>query len=72
MALTNPGLSEMITTTSRNRTGILQDNVSKNSALLSRLRKKGKIKTVSGGRTIIQEMEYAENGSFKRLTLKAA
>lgn len=39
---------------------------SKNNALLSRLRKKGKVKTVSGGRTIVQEMEYSENGSFRR------
>ena len=28
--------------------------------------KKGKVKTVSGGRTIVQELEYAENGTYKR------
>ncbi|AIV67377.1 phage major capsid protein [Burkholderia pseudomallei] len=26
----------------------------------------GNVKTVSGGRTIVQELEYAENGTFKR------
>lgn len=31
-----------------------------------RLKKKGKVKPVSGGRTIVQELEYAENGTFKR------
>lgn len=68
MALINPSttLTEIVTTTLRNRTGKLADNVSKNSALLKRLKQKGKIKTVSGGRTIVQELEYAENGTFKR------
>jgi hypothetical protein len=33
---------------------------------LNRLKKRGKVKPVSGGRTIVQEMEYAENGTFKR------
>lgn len=66
MALTNPGLSEIITTTLRGRTGILSDNVTKGNALLDRLSKKGKVKKVSGGRTIVQELEYAENGTFKR------
>lgn len=68
MTLINPSstLTEIVTTTLRNRTGQLADNVSKNNALLARLRKKGKVKPVSGGRTIVQELEYAENGTFKR------
>ena len=68
MALINPSstLTEIVTTTLRNRTGKLADNVSKNNALLNRLKKKGKMKTVSGGRTIVQEIEYAENGTYKR------
>lgn len=64
--MANPGLSELVTTTLRNRTGKLADNVTDNNALLFRLKKKGKVKPVSGGRTIIQELEYAENGTFKR------
>jgi len=68
MALVNPSttLTEIVTTTLRNRTGKLADNVTKNNALLMRLRKRGNVKTVSGGRTIVQELEYAENGTFKR------
>lgn len=68
MATSNPSstLTEIVTTTLRNRTGKLADNVTKNNALLMRLRKRGKVKTVSGGRTIVQELEYAENGTFKR------
>ena len=68
MALVNPSstLTEIVTTTLRNRTGKLADNVTKNNALLNRLKKKGKVKPVSGGRTIVQELEYAENGTYKR------
>lgn len=66
MADPNTDFSEIVTTTLRNRSKRLEDNVSKNNALLSRLRKRGKVKPVSGGRTIVQELEYAENGTFKR------
>lgn len=68
MALVNPSstLTEIVTTTLRNRTGVLADNVTKNNALLNRLKRKGKVKPVSGGRTIVQELEYAENGTYKR------
>lgn len=59
-----PNLSEVATTTLRNRTGILQDNVSRNNALLTRLNKRGKIKSFSGGRTIVQELNYANNQTF--------
>lgn len=59
-----PNLSEIVTTTLRNRTGILQDNVSRNNALLARLNRKGRIKTFSGGRTIVQELNYANNTTF--------
>jgi hypothetical protein len=68
MGLQNPSstLTEIVTTTLRNRTGKLADNVTKNNALLYRLRRRGNVKPVSGGRTIVQELEYAENGTFKR------
>jgi len=68
MPLVQPSstMTEVVTMTLRNRTGVLKDNVTKNNALLNRLKKRNKVKTVSGGRTIVQEMEYAENGTFKR------
>lgn len=59
-----PNLSEVTTTTLRNRTGVLQDNVSRNNAVLARLNRKGRIKTFSGGRTIVQELNYANNTTF--------
>ena len=62
----SPFLDEIVTTTLRNRTGQLADNVTNNNALLYKLKKRGNVKPVSGGRTIVQELEYAENGTFKR------
>lgn len=60
----SPNLSEIVTTTIENRSRKLADNVSNNNALLYRLEKKGKRKPVSGGRQIIQELEYGENATF--------
>ncbi len=59
--MASPNLSEIITTTLRNRTGKLADNVTQNNALLARLKARGKAKPASGGRTIVQELEYATN-----------
>lgn len=64
--MASPNLSEIVTTTLRNRSGKLADNVTKNNALLNRLNKKGNVKPVDGGRTIVQELEYAENSTYKR------
>ena len=59
-----PNLSEIVTTTIENRSRAVADNVSKSHALLDRLEKKGKAKPADGGRRIVQEIEYAENGTF--------
>lgn len=64
--MASPNLSEIVTTTLRNRSGRLADNVTKNNALLMRLRSRDKVRPVSGGRTIVQEIEYAENSTYKR------
>ena len=58
--MTSPNLNEIVTTTLRNRSGKLADNVTNNNALLSRMKKSGSIKPVSGGRTIVQELVYAQ------------
>jgi hypothetical protein len=62
----SPNLSEIVTTTLRNRSKKLADNMSANTALLYRLQQKGNIKPFSGGTYITQELEYAENGTYKR------
>lgn len=63
MALT---IDEITTTTLRDRSAKLADNVTENNALLFRLKQKGKIKMKSGGRTILEELNYQENQTFKR------
>ena len=62
----SPGLSELVTTTLRNRSATLADNVSDNTALLFKLRERGNRKPFSGGRTIVQGLFYAENGTYTR------
>lgn len=62
----SPNLSEIVTTTLANRSGVLADNITKQNALLRRLRERGNVKPFSGGRQIIQELEYAENQTYKR------
>lgn len=61
--MASPNLSEIISTTLRNRSGKFADNVSKGNALLNKLKEKGAWKRASG-RSILQELEYAE-GNFQ-------
>ena len=56
-------IGEIVATTLRNRSGVLSDNVLNHNALFEKLNRKGMVKTVSGGREIVQELEYAENGT---------
>jgi len=64
--MASPNIDEITTTTLRKRSKKLADNVSNNTSLLYKLKSKGKVKPVSGGRTILEELSYAENGTFKR------
>lgn len=63
---TSPNLSEIVTTTLRNRSKKLADNITNNNAILRKLNSRGNVKTFSGGRTIVQELEYAENSTYTR------
>jgi len=64
--MASPNVSEVMALTLESRTGKLADNVSKNNAILDHLSRKDKIRTVTGGRVIYQELEYAENSTYKR------
>lgn len=55
---------DVVTTTLEYRSKKLGNNISNNNALLAYLRKKGREKTVPGGREIMQELRYAQNQSF--------
>ena len=60
--MTSPNLSEIITTTLRNRSRSLADNVSNHNPLLNRMRERGNM-TLITGRDIVRELEYSDNGS---------
>lgn len=62
----SPNHSEIITTTIQSRSKVLADNVSENNALLHYVKKRGNVKPFSGGNVILQELNYAENGTFTR------
>lgn len=66
MATPSTVFTEMVTTTDRNWGTKVTDNVSKHNALLNILKKKGKIKTVSGGYELAEPLEYAEGGNYQR------
>ena len=64
--MASPNLTEIVTTTLRRRSKALADNISQHNALLSRMRDKGNAGSlVPGGRTIVEELEYAENSTFQ-------
>lgn len=66
MASPNVNATELVTTTLENRSGVMADNMSDNNGLLRRLKKKGNVKLVDGGRVIERELEYADNSTVKR------
>lgn len=51
-------LSDIVTTTIQKRSGTLADSVTKNNALLTKLKNRGNVKTISGGNVIMQELMY--------------
>jgi len=63
MPFANPSYSDIMATTIENRSRAVADNVTNNNALLTRLKEKNRIKTVSGGSKILQELSFAENAN---------
>ena len=64
--MASPNLSEIVTTTLRNRSRKLADNVTENNAIMRYVNMAGNVRPVAGGRTIVQELDYAENSTYKR------
>lgn len=58
-------LGELVTTTLRNRRGELADNVTNHNALFKRISERGNNSPAAGGRTILEELMYAENGTVQ-------
>lgn len=64
MPFPNSSLTDIVATTIESRSGKIADNVVRNNALLSWLKKNGGVKTVSGGSSILEEISFADNGNF--------
>ena len=63
MAFANANYSDVLATTIESRSGTVADNVTKNNALLTRLREKGRYKPFTGGSTILQELSFQANST---------
>ena len=64
--MTNPNYDDVFTTTIESRTRRLRDNITKNIAILARLSERGRIRTVSGGSKILEELDFTDNATYKR------
>lgn len=62
MASPNTSFTDVITTSLQGYSGELADNVTNHNALFRQINKKGN-KQVATGRTIVQELEYAQNST---------
>lgn len=62
----NSTFTELVSTTFRNHSKEIADNVSQHNALYRRLAAKGKLRTEDGGLSIVAPLEYAENGTYQR------
>ena len=58
-----PNVTDLTATTIEYRSKSIADNVTKNNALYAYLNKAGRIKTVSGGTKIYQELSFQANGN---------
>lgn len=64
----NPNYNDIVTTTIENRSKELADNISLHNEVLKRLESRGNIDPIDGGHKIVEEIEYAENSTFKWYT----
>jgi hypothetical protein len=64
MASPNSSFTDIVTTSLQGYSGTLADNITKHNALLTKINQKGN-KDPATGRTIVQELEYAENSTVQ-------
>lgn len=58
--------TELVSTTYRNHSKEIADNVSYHNALYRRLVEKGRIRLEDGGLSIVQPLDYAQNSTYQR------
>lgn len=66
MASPNATFTDIVTTTLRNHPSMVADNVSAHNPLLQRLQRDGQLEIVDGGYSLVEPLEYAENGTYQR------
>lgn len=64
MATPNASFSDIITTSLQGYSGKMADNITNHNALLRQIERKGNMMSATG-RTIVQELEFAENGTVQ-------
>lgn len=62
----NINVGDIVATTLRNRANVVADNVTNNNALLYKMKQRGNMKMLDGGRTIFQPILYQDSGNYKR------
>ena len=62
----NTVFTELVTTTFRKHSKVIKDNVSKNNALYRQMVSKGQTRKEDGGLSIVQGLDYANNGTYQR------
>lgn len=65
MAFANADISDILATTIESRTGVVQDNVTDNNALLFKVKQRGRVKPWRGGYTIRQELSFQDNATAR-------
>lgn len=58
--MAEPTVNQLVTTTLQNYHQTIYDNVTNNNALLARLKASGNVRVITGGRTIVTPLAYAE------------
>ena len=66
MAAPSSTFTELVSTTFRNHSKEIKDNLSNRNALLKYIMKKGNYRTESGGTTIALPLDYAANNTYQR------
>lgn len=58
-----PNITDIVATTIEKRSKKIQDNVTRNNALLAYIKDKGNVRTFGGGTLIYEELSFAENAN---------
>jgi len=66
MTSPNSTFTELVSTTWRNHSKEVADNITRNNALYAKLTAKGQIRPEDGGLTIAQPLDYNSNGTYQR------